>query len=123
MKGIILAGGLGTRLHPLTKATNKHLLPVGRVPMIFHAVTQLVNCGIEEILVVTDFYRDVEGSNYLGEAVFIEALLTGELQQDKDASLIVHVTIFDKDGHYYSYNVEPRYTSEIRLHETNEDGE
>ena len=41
MKGVILAGGQGTRLFPLTKATNKHLLPVGRVPMIFHAVKQL----------------------------------------------------------------------------------
>jgi glucose-1-phosphate thymidylyltransferase len=53
MKGVILAGGQGTRLHPLTKATNKHLLPVGRVPMIFHAVQQLVESGIKEIMVVT----------------------------------------------------------------------
>ena len=47
MKGVILAGGQGTRLYPLTKATNKHLLPVGRVPMIFHAVKQLVDAGIQ----------------------------------------------------------------------------
>ena len=53
MKGVILAGGQGTRLYPLTKATNKHLLPVGRVPMIFHAVQQLVSTGIKEIMVVT----------------------------------------------------------------------
>ena len=53
MKGVILAGGQGTRLYPLTKATNKHLLPVGRVPMIFHAVHQLVGAGIKEIMVVT----------------------------------------------------------------------
>lgn len=53
MKGIILAGGQGTRLFPLTKVTNKHLLPVGRVPMIYHAVRQLVNSGITEIMVVT----------------------------------------------------------------------
>jgi glucose-1-phosphate thymidylyltransferase len=53
MKGVILAGGHGTRLFPLTKATNKHLLPVGRVPMIFHAVQQLVASGIKEIMVVT----------------------------------------------------------------------
>jgi len=53
MKGVILAGGQGTRLYPLTKATNKHLLPVGRVPMIFHAVRQLVEAGIKEIMVVT----------------------------------------------------------------------
>ena len=42
MKGIILAGGRGTRLHPLTKATNKHLLPVGREPMLFHPIRQMV---------------------------------------------------------------------------------
>lgn len=53
MKGVILAGGQGTRLFPLTKATNKHLLPVGRVPMIFHAVSQLVSAGLKDILVVT----------------------------------------------------------------------
>ena len=53
MKGVILAGGQGTRLYPLTKATNKHLLPVGRVPMIFHAVQQLTGAGITEIMVVT----------------------------------------------------------------------
>lgn len=53
MKGIILAGGHGTRLFPLTKATNKHLLPVGREPMLFHPIRQLVEAGISEILVVT----------------------------------------------------------------------
>lgn len=53
MKGIILAGGLGTRLYPLTKATNKHLLPVGTEPMIYHAISQLKNANIKEILVVT----------------------------------------------------------------------
>lgn len=53
MKGIILAGGKGERLFPLTKVTNKHLLPVGKEPMIFHQVKQLVHCGITEILVVT----------------------------------------------------------------------
>jgi glucose-1-phosphate thymidylyltransferase len=53
MKGVILAGGLGTRLYPLTRATNKHLLPVGREPMIYHPIRQLRAAGIREILVVT----------------------------------------------------------------------
>ena len=53
MRGVVLAGGLGTRLHPLTKATNKHLLPVGREPMLFHPIRQLVSAKIEDILVVT----------------------------------------------------------------------
>lgn len=53
MKGIILAGGTGSRLLPLTKVTNKHLLPVGKEPMIFHPLRKLIEAGIEEILIVT----------------------------------------------------------------------
>ena len=53
MKGVILAGGKGERLYPLTRATNKHLLPVGREPMLYHPVRQLVGAGIDDILVVT----------------------------------------------------------------------
>lgn len=53
MKGIILAGGLGTRLHPLTKVTNKHLLPVYNKPMIFYPIQTLINAGINDILIVT----------------------------------------------------------------------
>jgi len=53
MKGIILAGGTGSRLFPLTKVTNKHLLPVGRKPMIFHPIEKLIEAEISEILIVT----------------------------------------------------------------------
>lgn len=53
MKGVILAGGLGTRLYPLTHVTNKHLLPVYNKPMIFYPIQTLVNAGITEILIVT----------------------------------------------------------------------
>ncbi len=53
MKGIILAGGTGSRLLPLTKVTNKHLLPVARKPMIYHPISKLIEIGIEEILIVT----------------------------------------------------------------------
>jgi glucose-1-phosphate thymidylyltransferase len=62
MKGIILAGGTGTRLFPLTKVTNKHLLPVGKEPMIFNPVRQLLSAGITDILVVT-------GKEHMGEIV------------------------------------------------------
>jgi glucose-1-phosphate thymidylyltransferase len=60
MKGIILAGGLGTRMSPLTKITNKHLLPVYDKPMIYYPLQALVNAGIEDILIVT-------GGNYAGD--------------------------------------------------------
>ncbi len=62
MKGIILAGGSGTRLLPLTKITNKHLLPVGREPMIVHPVRKLTQAGIRDILVVT-------GCEHMGDVV------------------------------------------------------
>lgn len=53
MKGVVLAGGLGTRLRPLTRVTNKHLLPVYDRPMIHYPIKKLVEAGIEDILVVT----------------------------------------------------------------------
>ncbi|MFC5700852.1 sugar phosphate nucleotidyltransferase [Cohnella faecalis] len=62
MKGIILAGGTGSRLFPLTKVTNKHLLPVGKYPMIFHAVFKLKQAGIQDILIVT-------GKEHMGDVV------------------------------------------------------
>ena len=62
MKGVLLAGGSGSRLWPLTKVTNKHLLPVGKLPMIYHAVGKLREAGIREILVVT-------GREHMGDVV------------------------------------------------------
>lgn len=56
MKGVVLAGGLGTRLHPLTRVTNKHLLPVYNQPMIFYPIQTLVNIGIHDIVIVTGGY-------------------------------------------------------------------
>lgn len=67
MKGVILAGGNGTRLNPLTKVTNKHLLPLYDRPVIFHAVEKLVNAGIDRIMIVVspsylDHFVSVLGS-------------------------------------------------------------
>src|SRR5580700_8327173 len=53
MKGIVLAGGTGSRLNPLTRVTNKHLLPIYDRPMVYYPIQTLVNAGIEEILLVT----------------------------------------------------------------------
>jgi glucose-1-phosphate thymidylyltransferase len=62
LRGVVLAGGTGSRLFPLTKVTNKHLLPVGREPMIFHPVKKLVEAGVREILIVT-------GTEHMGAVV------------------------------------------------------
>ena len=69
MKGIVLAGGLGTRLYPLTKVTNKHLLPVHDKPMIYYPIQALVNAGIDDILLVT-------GGNNAGD--FLKLLGNGK---------------------------------------------
>ncbi len=69
MKGVILAGGYGTRLHPLTRVTNKHLLPVYDKPMIYYPIQCLLNAGIEEIMIVT-------GGNKAGD--FLELLGNGK---------------------------------------------
>ncbi|MBP8129090.1 MAG: NTP transferase domain-containing protein [Candidatus Hydrogenedentes bacterium] len=69
MKGVILAGGLGSRLMPLTRVTNKHLLPVYNKPMIFYPIQTLVDAGVTDILLVT-------GGNSAGE--FLRLIGNGE---------------------------------------------
>jgi glucose-1-phosphate thymidylyltransferase len=62
LRGVVLAGGTGSRLRPLTKVTNKHLLPVGQKPMIYYPIQKLTGVGIEEILIVT-------GVEHMGDVV------------------------------------------------------
>jgi glucose-1-phosphate thymidylyltransferase len=69
MKGVVLAGGLGSRLKPLTKVTNKHLLPVHNQPMIYYPIQTLINAGIEDIMIVT-------GGNSAGD--FLKLLGNGK---------------------------------------------
>ncbi|MBI1871995.1 NTP transferase domain-containing protein [Candidatus Collierbacteria bacterium] len=95
MKGVVIAGGLGTRLYPLTYATNKHLLPVYDQPMVFYPIQTLVNAGIKEVMVVTggphagDFLRVLKNGHELGlthleyayqekEGGIVDALLLAE---------------------------------------------
>lgn len=56
-RGVILAGGRGTRLGKLTEVTNKHLLPIGQWPMVYHAISKLVVAGVNDILIVTNPYH------------------------------------------------------------------
>jgi glucose-1-phosphate thymidylyltransferase len=82
MKGIILAGGKGTRLYPLTKVTNKHLLPVGREPMIFNPIRKLVEAGITDILVVTSTEHMGDIVNQLGSGQELGCQFTYRVQEE-----------------------------------------
>jgi glucose-1-phosphate thymidylyltransferase len=62
LKGVVLAGGTGSRLMPLTKVTNKHLLPIGQKPMIYYPIQKLTSAGIDKILIVT-------GVEHMGDVV------------------------------------------------------
>ena len=84
MKGVILAGGLGTRLAPLTRVTNKHLLPVYDRPMIYYPIQCLLNAGIDEILIVT-------GGEHAGD--FLKLLGNGKRLKVK-----VHYTYQEGEG-------------------------
>lgn len=106
MKGIVLAGGTGSRLYPLTRVTNKHLLPVYDKPMIYYPIQTLVSAGIREILLVTggrnsgDFLRLLAngkefGLNHLnyayqeGEGGIAEALGLAEHFADQDSICVI----------------------------------
>ena len=115
MKGIILAGGTGSRLHPLTKITNKHLLPIYDKPMIYYPLQTLVSAGITEILLVTggrnsgDFLRllangkefGLKHLNYTyqeGEGGIADALGLAEHFSDGDKiCVILGDNIIEKD--------------------------
>jgi glucose-1-phosphate thymidylyltransferase len=106
MKGVILAGGLGSRLSPLTKITNKHLLPVYDRPMIYYPLQTLINAGITDIMIVTggnnagDFLRllgngkefGLKHINYTyqeGEGGIAAALSLAEYFADNDSICVV----------------------------------
>ncbi len=82
MKGIVLAGGTGSRLFPLTKVTNKHLLPVGKKPMIYHPIEKMTSAGIEEILIVTGLEHMGDVVNLLGSGKDFKCQFTYRVQDE-----------------------------------------
>tara|TARA_Y100000310_G_C20638516_1_gene792546 strand:+ start:371 stop:1183 length:813 start_codon:yes stop_codon:yes gene_type:complete len=81
MKGIILAGGKGLRLYPLTKVTNKHLLPIGKEPMIFNPIRKLIEAGIKDILIVTSTEHMGSIVNLLGSGDELKVNFTYKVQE------------------------------------------
>jgi glucose-1-phosphate thymidylyltransferase len=95
VKGIILAGGVGSRLTPLTEITNKHLLPVGKEPMLWHPVRQLVGSGIGEILVVTSTHHMGSVVQSLGSGKRFGCEFTYRVQEE--AGGIAHALALAKE--------------------------
>ncbi len=82
MKGIILAGGTGSRLYPLTKITNKHLLPVYNKPMIFFPLNTLLEAGIKDIMIVSGKEHAGDFLRLLGSGKEFNARFTYEIQEE-----------------------------------------
>lgn len=82
MKGILLAGGTGSRLYPLTKTTNKHLLPVGKLPMILHNIYKLKEAGITDICIVMGIEHAGRFVDLLGSGIEYGVNLTYKIQSE-----------------------------------------
>lgn len=82
MKGVILAGGTGSRLYPLTKVTNKHLLPVYDKPMIYYPLYTLINAGLDEIMIVSGRGHAGHFLELLGSGAEFGVRITYEIQEE-----------------------------------------
>lgn len=145
MRGIVLAGGNGTRLLPLTEIVNKHLLPVARQPMVFHPVKKLVEAGIDTILVVTGgncpdgfltllkdgtqlgakrlYYAYQNGSGGIAEAL----KLAKEFVGDEDFAVILGDNIFTDSiksavDAYRASNITGEKRAKVFLYEVTDPG-
>jgi len=95
MKGVILAGGTGSRLYPLTKVTNKHLLPIYDKPMIYYPLKKMIDAGIKEILIISSPGHAGHFVNLLGSGKEFGVRLNYEVQDD--AGGIAHALAIAED--------------------------
>lgn len=121
IKGIILAGGKGTRLEPLTEITNKHLLPVGKEPMIWHPVKQLAKAGIRQIMVVTSTIHMGDVVNSLGSGRRFGCGFTYRVQEESKG--IAHALLLAEEfaggqnivvllaDNIFEYSIKPHVTA------------
>lgn len=84
MKGIILAGGIGSRLYPLTKVTNKHLLPIGSFPMIHYPIISMTNAGIKDIMIISGTGHVGDMIDFLGSGNEYDCNFTFKVQDKPD---------------------------------------
>lgn len=82
MKGVILAGGTGTRLYPLTRMINKHLLPIGKYPMIYYGIDKLRQTGIVDLLLVTGKQSAGLYTEFLGSGRDLGVRITYKIQEE-----------------------------------------
>lgn len=87
MKGIILAGGTGSRLKPLTNIINKHLLPVGPYPMIYWSIQKLRDAGIKEILIITNQHHLSSFIELLGQGEDLDVVLHYKIQKNEGGGI------------------------------------
>lgn len=95
IKGVILAGGMGSRLYPCTRVTNKHLLPVYNKPMVYYPLYTLINAGIKNILIVSGIEHAGDFLKLLGSGKEFGVRLTYEIQDD--AKGIAHALLLAED--------------------------